>query len=125
MGFMKWIGLEINFNQSLYEMARNRCNIHQTSLDNVNISGLEAKLGYEFGNKSLLVEALTHASHHDLHGGWCYQFLEFLGDIVLDFLTMRHLFFAHPGLSPSVLLDLCSADMNNHCFSRAIIKHNL
>mgnify|MGYP000695170667 FL=1 len=125
VGFMKWIGFEIDFDQSLYEMARNRCNSYQIDLSKVNISGLEAQLGYEFGNKSLLVEALTHASHHDLNGGWCYQRLEFLGDAVLDFLITRHLFLTHPGLSPGVLSDLRSAAVNNHCFSRAIIKLNL
>ena len=44
---------------------------------------------------------------------------------MLDFLIMRHRFFTHLGLSLGVFSDRRSAAVNNHCFSRAIIKHNL
>lgn len=56
---------------------------------------IEGQLNYDFGNRALLAEALTHCS-------WpnpavpCYQRLEFLGDAVLDMLVTRHLYHAHP-----------------------------
>ncbi|KAI5069811.1 hypothetical protein GOP47_0016112 [Adiantum capillus-veneris] len=130
LGFMKWIGMDIDFDLSLYEAARNR-KVHLKVLNAVNVAGIESQLGYVFLNKALLVEALTHASKEDPHdahdalGGGCYQRLEFLGDAVLDFLITRHLFSTHPGLSPGVLSDLRSAAVNNECFARSAVKHNL
>lgn len=56
---------------------------------------IEEQLSYDFRNRALLAEALTHCS-------WpnpavpCYQRLEFLGDAVLDMLVTRHLYHAHP-----------------------------
>jgi endoribonuclease Dicer len=47
------------------------------------------KLGYSFGNKSLLVQALLHASAMENYHFPSYQRLEFLGDAVLDFLVTR------------------------------------
>lgn len=125
LGFMKWMGMEIDFDLSLYKDARDRCNVHPKVLNGINITGLETQLDYVFWNKSLLVEALTHASQQDPYGGCCYQRLEFLGDAVLDFLITRHLFLAHPGLSPGILSDLRSAAVNNECFARSAVKHNL
>lgn len=126
LGFMKWIGMDIDFDLSLYKHARDRCNAHPRVLNGVNIAGIEAQLDYVFWNKGLLVEALTHASQQDPYEErGCYQRLEFLGDAVLDFLITRHLFSKHPGLSPGVLSDLRSAAVNNECFARSAVKHNL
>ncbi len=47
------------------------------------IEELEALLGYTFKDKSLLAEALTHASARASHGGHDNERLEFLGDRVL------------------------------------------
>ncbi len=44
---------------------------------------LEARLGYTFSDKSLLAEALTHASARASHAGHDNERLEFLGDRVL------------------------------------------
>ncbi|KAG8783913.1 Dicer-like protein 1 [Serendipita sp. 397] len=55
---------------------------------------LEESLGYQFKNKSLLVEAVTHPSF--AHGGASYQRLEFLGDAILDFVTMDYFFNNYP-----------------------------
>ena len=47
------------------------------------LESLERRLNYTFKNKSLLVEALTHASYSPNRVTNCYQRLEFLGDAVL------------------------------------------
>ncbi len=47
------------------------------------IQELEALLGYTFKDRSLLAEALTHASARASHGGRDNERLEFLGDRVL------------------------------------------
>lgn len=49
---------------------------------------LEARLGYRFRDRSLLEEALTHASAQSAHN----ERLEFLGDAVLNLVVADHLF---------------------------------
>ncbi|MBC8406307.1 MAG: ribonuclease III [Planctomycetes bacterium] len=49
---------------------------------------LEARLGYKFRDRSLLAEALTHASAQESHN----ERLEFLGDAVLNLVVSDHLY---------------------------------
>ena len=56
---------------------------------------LEKKIGYEFKNKSLLLQALTHSSFSNeqkINKMKNYERLEFLGDAVLELLS-SHFFF--------------------------------
>lgn len=48
---------------------------------------LEATIGYEFRNKALLVEAITHPSH--ITALYSFERLEFLGDAVLDHVIVQ------------------------------------
>jgi ribonuclease III, bacterial len=58
------------------------------------IEEYEAKIGYTFKDKQLLITALTHSSFANEHKGSAksYERLEFLGDSILGFLTAKHLF---------------------------------
>ena len=48
--------------------------------------------GYEFKNKHLLVEAFTHTSFMEAYNtGSCYEKLEVLGDVVLDYVANSNL----------------------------------
>ncbi len=60
------------------------------------LSVLEDRLGYRFGDRSLLVRALTHASATPTSVGDSYQRLEFLGDRVLGLIAATLLFKACP-----------------------------
>ena len=58
---------------------------------------LEERIGYEFINKELLRQALTHSSYVNEHKGRgeelvCNERLEFLGDSVLSIIVSRYLF---------------------------------
>jgi len=53
---------------------------------------LERLVGYSFNNKSLLVEAMTHASYSGSNTAMSYQRLEFLGDSVLDYIVVTGVF---------------------------------
>lgn len=57
---------------------------------------LEKRLGYEFKNKALLRDALTHSSYINEHknekGRVCNERLEFLGDSVLSIVVSGYLF---------------------------------
>lgn len=57
---------------------------------------VEQMLGYQFEHRTLLVEALTHASYTGDYETQSYERLEFLGDAVLDMIVTDFLFHA-PG----------------------------
>ena len=54
------------------------------------IKRLEADLGYEFKDKNLIIEALTHKSYKQPYDN---ERLEFLGDAVLDLVVGEYLYF--------------------------------
>jgi ribonuclease III len=67
---------------------------------------LEKDLGYTFRDRTLLAEALTHKSfHHENPGrsGAYNERLEFLGDSVLGFVIVEHLFLSDARLTESVM----------------------
>jgi dsRNA-specific ribonuclease len=53
---------------------------------------LEELIGYEFREKSLLIEAMTHASFNVPGTTACLDRLEFIGDSILDYLVVQELF---------------------------------
>lgn len=84
---------------------------------------LERTLQYRFQDRSLLLQALTHASHHSNRLTDCYQRLEFLGDAILDYLITRHLYEDPRRHSPGALTDLRSALVNNTIFATLAARH--
>lgn len=62
------------------------------------IEGFEKLLGYQFQNRVLLIEALTHASkgRHRDSGFFCNERLEFLGDRVLGLVIAERLYQTFP-----------------------------
>lgn len=66
-----------------------------TKTDSLN--KLETKLGLNFLNKSLLVEALTHSSYINQNKSFKhYERLEFLGDSILQLCISEYLFMNYP-----------------------------
>lgn len=62
---------------------------------NMNYSQLENSIGYEFKNKELLINALTHTSYSNEHKNKDMkdnERLEFLGDAVLELVTSEFLY---------------------------------
>ena len=65
------------------------------------MQNLEAKIGYSFHNRQLLLTALTHSSYaNERHGDGCesYERLEFLGDSILGYVTADFLYHHQPPL---------------------------
>ncbi|XP_055679119.1 endoribonuclease Dcr-1 [Lutzomyia longipalpis] len=83
----------------------------------------EETIGYEFRDKSYLLQAMTHASYSPNRLTDCYQRLEFLGDAVLDYLITRHLYEDPRQHSPGALTDLRSALVNNTIFASLAVRH--
>lgn len=65
----------------------------------MNITKLQAKLGYTFSNITLLAQALTHKSCNKIN----YERLEFVGDGILDYVVALNLFQQYPQLSEGEL----------------------
>ena len=73
------------------------------------VQQLEQLLGYTFGDRTLLVQALTHPSYlHEASGsaGGDYQRLEFLGDAVLGLLLAELLYVRYPDWDEGALSQL-------------------
>ena len=67
---------------------------------------LEEVIGYQFNDKMLLIEALSHTSYTNerkLNKIKSYQRLEFLGDAVLEMFSSMSLFKAHPDFTEGML----------------------
>ena len=56
------------------------------------IKPVEQILNFEFGDKNILLEALTHRSFKETYGlSYCYEKLEVLGDAILDYIANSNL----------------------------------
>ena len=72
----------------------------------------EKVIGYQFKNKTLLKEALTHSSYANEHrdkGIKCNERLEFLGDAVLSIVVAEYIFTNCPDLPEGELTKLRSS----------------
>lgn len=70
----------------------------EARLSEAEIGAFERVIGYHFGDRSLLAEALTHASRgtHRDNGFFCNERLEFLGDRVLGLVIAEQLYQTFP-----------------------------
>lgn len=81
---------------------------------------VEKILNYNFMNKRLLEEALTHSSYTDAAS---YQRLEFIGDAALGLAFSNHVFLAYPHLDPGQLSMLRAANISTEKLARVAIRH--
>lgn len=122
---MKWFGINAELDPSLISEAITSASLRSYIPKEDEIKSLESKLGYAFGVKFVLQEAMTHASMQEQGVTYCYQRLEFLGDSVLDLLITWHLYQSHTDVDPGELTDLRSASVNNDNFAQVAVKQNL
>jgi len=64
---------------------------------------IEEKIGYEFKNKDLLDEAMTHTSYANENNVKSNEKLEFLGDSILEFISSEYLYINYPELQEGEL----------------------
>lgn len=85
------------------------------------IKEVESIIGYRFRNRGHLVVALTHGSFRN---GNCpsYQRYEYLGDAIIGFLLLSHLFDEYTDLSPGELTALRGPALSNDLFARVIVS---
>lgn len=73
IAILQWFGIDCEFEHELIVEATRTASIwgYLPKIDEIEI--LEAKLGYRFDVKGLLLEAITHASRQELGAWYCYQ----------------------------------------------------
>jgi len=82
----------------------------------------EKSLGYQFKNKKLITEALTHRSYKkDVNN----ERLEFLGDAVMDLIVGEYLFHLFPKAEEGILSKLRAALVNEDSFTKLAKRLNL
>ncbi|EJD00954.1 ribonuclease III [Fomitiporia mediterranea MF3/22] len=88
------------------------------------IQAVEAIIGHQFNHPHLLAQALTHAS---IHGNemTSYERLEFIGDAILDFLVIRHIYDRDSSLSPGALTLLKGAMVSNAALAAVCVWSGL
>ncbi|KAI4971909.1 ribonuclease 3-like protein 3 [Hordeum vulgare subsp. vulgare] len=91
------------------------------------VAAVEALLGYEFKDKSLVSEALTHGSFYLPYrsGDSTYERLEYLGDAVLTCLVSRDVFLTYRDLPPGPLTRLRAANVDKEKLARVAVDHGI
>lgn len=87
-----------------------------------NYSNLEKCLGYQFKNKNLIVEALTHKSYKKPYNN---ERLEFLGDAVLNLIVGEFLFHKFPKSNEGELSKIRASLVNETGFTKLAKDINL
>ena len=86
---------------------------------------ISKRLNWEFEDRKLLLQALTHASYNRNRVTDCYQRLEFLGDAVLDYLVTCHIYSTFPDYGPGDISNMRAALVNNVTFAELSVKLEL
>ncbi|EES19313.1 hypothetical protein BDA96_09G100800 [Sorghum bicolor] len=84
---------------------------------------VERLLRYQFCDRALLEEALTHQSFSD--GAFSYQRLEFVGDAALGLAFSNFLYLTNPTLGPGALSTLRAANISTEKLARVAVRHDL
>jgi ribonuclease-3 len=83
---------------------------------------LQKRLGYQFKNKELLIEALTHKSYKQPYNN---ERLEFLGDAVLDLIVGEYLYKKFTHFEEGNLSKMRASLVNEGGFTRLAVYLNL
>lgn len=78
-------------------------------MNTLDLNGLEEAIGYQFKDKGLLKQAITHSSYANeqkINKSGDYERLEFLGDAVLEVVSSEFLFHKYPDLPEGRLTKL-------------------
>ena len=87
-------------NEIILEARQGLCwSLWWMNMNNYDFSGLEQKIGYNYKNKSLLRQAMTHtsfANEQKINKLDSYERIEFLGDAVLEMVSSEYFYFEKP-----------------------------
>ena len=90
----------------------------------MNFEKLEKSIGYEFKNKELLKNALTHTSYAYENNVESNEKLEFLGDSILEFLSSKYLFNNYKKLKEGEMTKVRATVVCEESLHKIALKHN-
>lgn len=90
----------------------------------MDLKKLEKELNYEFNNKELLKNALTHTSYAYENGVESNEKLEFLGDSILEFISSKYLFLHYPKLNEGEMTKVRASVVCEGSLYQIAISHN-
>ncbi|KAF8076296.1 hypothetical protein FPV67DRAFT_1471163 [Lyophyllum atratum] len=96
----------------------------RTKLKPESIAAVQGMIGYKFDQPHLLSQALTHSSVPD-HEFVISERLEFIGDAILDFMVIRHLYDREQHLTPGGLTLLKGAMVSNSTLAAICVLSGL
>ncbi|KAF8192503.1 ribonuclease III domain-containing protein [Pholiota molesta] len=88
------------------------------------IAAIEKIIGHKFNRPHLLGQAMTHSSIQG-YEATSYERLEFIGDAILDFMVIRHIFDRDQQLSPGALTMLKGAMVSNSALAAVCVWSGL
>ncbi|KAK9133296.1 hypothetical protein Scep_012824 [Stephania cephalantha] len=91
-------------------------------MESSSIEAVEKIVAYNFKDKSLLEEALTHSSYTE---GPSLQRLEFFGDAALGLAVAKYLYEAYPEFNQGKLTNFRSAMVSTEMLARVALHHDL
>ena len=90
----------------------------------MNYKELEKEIGYEFKDKSLLTEALTHTSYAYEKKVESNEKLEFLGDSILEFVSSEYIFKHYSNLKEGEMTKVRASVVCENSLHEIAKKHN-
>lgn len=95
-------------------------------MDESLLSALERRLGHRFGDRQLVLRAVTHASYAAEHAPCAYQDpLAFVGDAALSLVVAERLFREGPGAAVGVLTPRRAALVADEALARWAVELGL
>ncbi|KAJ6516002.1 hypothetical protein C8R45DRAFT_958371 [Mycena sanguinolenta] len=88
------------------------------------LQAVETIINHKFKHPHILAQALTHASMSG-YERVSYERLEFIGDAILEFLVLRHVFERNPNLAPGGLTLLKGAMVSNSALGAVCVSSGL
>lgn len=102
LAFIQWLGVPLfSLNSKTYTWPQPKSPLlikdsiktqHRMNLMLDGYDILETKLGYKFRNKAYLLQAVTHESFTSNNLTPSYRGLDFVGDAIVNYIIIRHLF---------------------------------
>lgn len=86
---------------------------------------IEENIGYNFKDKSLIEEALTHTSYANENNVKSNEKLEFLGDSILEFISSKYLYKKFPNLNEGELTKVRATVVCEESLYEIAKKHDI
>ena len=87
-------------------------------------SKLEKSLGYNFKDKKLVEQALTHTSYANIHNIQSNEKLEFLGDSILEYISSEYIYNHYRKLKEGEMTKVRATVVCEDSLYEVALKHN-